>query len=72
MLHTWAFRLTSHLRIPDTSGTKIAQICNLWTLWPVIQLINQGFLSDFEKKKMFISGITGHTVQRLQIFAIFA
>ena len=25
------------LRIPDSYGAKIAQICNLWTFWPAIQ-----------------------------------
>ena len=32
------------LRIPDGyDDAKIAKICNLWTLWPVIQLINHLF-----------------------------
>ena len=28
------------LRIPDSYDAKIAEICNLLTFWPVIQLIN--------------------------------
>ncbi len=27
------------LRIPDSYDAKIVKICNLWTFWPVIQLI---------------------------------
>ncbi len=27
------------LRIPDSYDAKIAKNCNLWTFWPVIQLI---------------------------------
>ncbi len=30
---------TFGLRILDSYDTKIAKICNLWTFWPVIQLI---------------------------------
>ncbi len=43
------------LRIPDSYDAKIVKICNLWTFWPVIQLISPLFkirpkalLSDFE------------------------
>ncbi len=40
-----------NLRIPDSYNAKIAKICNLWTLWPVIQLMNrpkcqQGFPTE--------------------------
>ena len=31
------------LRIPDSYDAKKAKICNPWTLWPVIQLINHLF-----------------------------
>ncbi len=31
------------LRIPDSYDAKIAKICNFWTFWPVIQLINDLF-----------------------------
>ena len=48
------------LRIPDSYDAKIAKICYLWTLLPVIQLKDhifeirqtsdkKAFLSDFEK-----------------------
>ena len=44
------------LRIPDSYHAEIAEICDFWALWPVIQLINnifkirqKPFLSDFEK-----------------------
>ncbi len=78
---------TQRLRIPDSYDAKIAKICNLWTLWLVIQLINH--LLKIRQKSIFaqcsidvksavtvfklvISLITGHNVQRLKIFAIFA
>ncbi len=32
--------LAEALRIPDSYGAKI---CNFWTFWPVIQLINHLF-----------------------------
>ena len=31
------------LRIPDSYDAKITKKCNLWTFWPVIQLINHLF-----------------------------
>ncbi len=31
------------LRIPDSYDAKIAEICNLWTFWPAIQLTNRLF-----------------------------
>ncbi len=31
------------LRIPDSYDAKIVRICNFWTFWPVIQLINHLF-----------------------------
>ncbi len=34
------FRLREILRIPNSYDAKIAEICNLWTFWPVIQLIS--------------------------------
>ncbi len=37
IIYTWINR------IPDSYHAKIAQICNLWTFWPVIQLINNLF-----------------------------
>ena len=33
----------SDLRILARSEAKIAKICNFWTLWPVIQLVNHLF-----------------------------
>ncbi len=45
------------LRIPDSYDAKIAKICNLWTLCPVIQPIHN---------------LTYHNVQKLQISVIFA
>ncbi len=54
------------LRIPDSHDAKMAKICNLWRIWPVIQPINNLF------KRWFISEITVKNVQMLQIFAILA
>ncbi len=34
------------LRIPDSYHAKVAKIYNLWTLWPVIQLIIVEFLNS--------------------------
>ena len=31
------------LRLPHRNDAKIAKICNFWTVWPVIQLINHLF-----------------------------
>ncbi len=31
------------LRIPDSYDAKIAKICNVWTFWPVFQLISHLF-----------------------------
>ncbi len=77
-----------HLRIPDSYDAKIAKICNFQTLWPVIPLINNPFQIRHKTflhlwsigqktfcrilKRLFISQITGHNVQKLQILAIFA
>ncbi len=38
-LHRWMllFKLLSTLRLPHRNDTKIAEICNLWAFWPVIQ-----------------------------------
>ncbi len=36
-------KINTSLRIPDSYDAKIAKICNLWTLWPVFQLINNLF-----------------------------
>ena len=38
-----ADHLNVMLRIPDICDAKIAKICNLWTLGPVVQLINHLF-----------------------------
>ncbi len=32
-----------NLRIPDSYDANIVKICNLWTFWPVIQLISPLF-----------------------------
>ncbi len=32
-----------HLRIPDSYGAKIVEMCNHWTFWPVIQPISPLF-----------------------------
>ena len=40
------------LRIPDSYDAKIAIICNFWTFWPVIQLINHLFKI---RQKTFLS-----------------
>ncbi len=34
---------STFLRIPNNNDAKIAKISNLWTFWPVIQLINHFF-----------------------------
>ncbi len=62
------------LRLPHRNDAKMAKICNLWTFWPLIQLINHLFKKAFFRilKRWFISLITGHNGQKLQIFAIFA
>ena len=44
-LNLWIYALyflllVDGLRIPDSYDAKIAKIYNLWTLWPVIQLIH--------------------------------
>ena len=69
------------LRIPDSYDAKIAKICNFWTFWPVIKLINHLFkIYGSLGKRAFcrilnrglISWITGQNVQRLLIFTILA
>ncbi len=66
--------LLALLRIPDSYDAKIVKICNLWTFWPVIQLISSLFKKGFCRilKRWFISWITDQNVQKLQIFAILA
>ncbi len=53
------------LRILARYDAKIAKICNLWTFWPVIQLICH--LLEIQKKMGYYLN-----VQKLNIFAIFA
>ncbi len=50
------------LRLPYRNDAKIAQICNLWTLWLVIQLINhlfkirqKAYFLDFEKMAYWLN-----------------
>ncbi len=38
------------LRLPDSYDAKIAKICNLWTFWPVIQLIKDGLLIELQAR----------------------
>ena len=38
-------KLKRSLGIPNSYDAKIAKICNLWTFWPVIQLINTYLLN---------------------------
>ena len=54
------------LRILARYEVKIAKICNFWTFWPVLQLINHLF--KIRQKAL----ITGLNVQKMQNFAIFA
>ncbi len=59
------------LRILDTYEAKNGKICNFWTIWPVIQLINdhlQIWLRHIcPTVHRFISWITGQNVHKLQI-----
>ncbi len=45
VLHPYYNKVTQfhHLRIPDSYDAKIVKICNLWTFWPVLQLISPLF-----------------------------
>ena len=42
------------LRIPDSYDAKIAKICNFWTFWPVIRLINNLFKMEHWAKRLFV------------------
>ncbi len=44
---------TGELRIPDSYDAKIAKISNLWTFWPLIQVINHLYIYGALVKKAF-------------------
>ncbi len=76
---SWLFMT---LRVLARYDAKIAKICNFWTFWPVIQLINHlfkirkkpslPFFWIFKRWHINISWISGKNLQKLQIFAVFA
>ncbi len=48
VIQNWPIWSIGLLRIPDSYDAKIAKICNFWTFWPVIQLINHLFKCYFK------------------------